>query len=160
MGYECEIWYIDMIIYHIDMVILDVDKGYGLMIWEMTVSIRSSPISIWNILSLCSRPYPTEGTGLPRHYVQLLAPDPTWMCNGRSARWKVAHLEGGKCSSRGRHKDLFSNFPFHSCDVVSCGGVFGQTTMEVVSIICSLALARQRCYSLAGYSPSKVFAWP
>jgi len=34
--------YIDMVIY---MVILDIDMGYRLMIWEMTVSIRSSPIS-------------------------------------------------------------------------------------------------------------------
>jgi hypothetical protein len=34
-----------MVIYHIDMVILDVDMGYGLMIWEMIVSI-------WDILSL------------------------------------------------------------------------------------------------------------
>ena len=41
-----------MVIYQIDMVILDIDTGYGLMIWEMTVSIRSSPISIWDILSL------------------------------------------------------------------------------------------------------------
>jgi len=28
-----------MVIYHIDMVILDIDMGYGLMIWEMTISI-------------------------------------------------------------------------------------------------------------------------
>jgi hypothetical protein len=35
-----------MVIYHIDMVILDIDMGDGLMIWEMTVSIRSSSISI------------------------------------------------------------------------------------------------------------------
>ena len=41
-----------MIIYHTDMVILHIDMGYGLMIWEMKVSIRSSPISIWDILSL------------------------------------------------------------------------------------------------------------
>ena len=41
-------------IYHIDMVILDVDMGYGLMIWGMTVSIWSSSISIWDVLSLCS----------------------------------------------------------------------------------------------------------
>jgi hypothetical protein len=46
------IWYIDMVIHHIDMVILDIDMEYGLMIWEMTVSIRSTPISIWDILSL------------------------------------------------------------------------------------------------------------
>jgi hypothetical protein len=43
-GYQFEIQYIDM-------VILDIDMGYGLMIWEMTVSIRSSSISIWDILS-------------------------------------------------------------------------------------------------------------
>ena len=36
------------------MVILDIDMGYGLMKWDMTVSIRSSPISIWDILSLWS----------------------------------------------------------------------------------------------------------
>jgi len=35
-----------MVIYHIDMVILDIDMGYGLMMWEMTVSIWASPISI------------------------------------------------------------------------------------------------------------------
>jgi len=46
MCYRYGIWYIDIVIYHIDMVILDVDMGYGLMIWEMTVSIRLSPISI------------------------------------------------------------------------------------------------------------------
>jgi hypothetical protein len=33
------IWYVDLVIYHIDMVILDIDVGYGIMIWEMTVSI-------------------------------------------------------------------------------------------------------------------------
>jgi len=42
-----------MVIYHIDMVILDIDMGYGLVIWEMTVSIRSSPLSTWDFLSLC-----------------------------------------------------------------------------------------------------------
>jgi len=52
MGYG--IWYIDMVIYHIDMVILDSDMGCGLTIWEIKVSIRSSPISIWDILSLWS----------------------------------------------------------------------------------------------------------
>jgi len=41
-----------MVIYLIDMVILDIDMGYGLMMLEMTVSIRSSAISIWGILSL------------------------------------------------------------------------------------------------------------
>jgi hypothetical protein len=41
-----------MVIYHIDTVIREIEMGYGLMIWEMTVSIWSSPISIWDILSL------------------------------------------------------------------------------------------------------------
>ena len=35
------------------MVILDIDMEYGLMIWEMTVSIWSSWRSIWDILSPC-----------------------------------------------------------------------------------------------------------
>jgi hypothetical protein len=52
MGYRYGIWYVDMIIYHIDMVILDIDMAYGLMTWEMTVSIRSSGRSMWDILSL------------------------------------------------------------------------------------------------------------
>jgi hypothetical protein len=34
----------NMVIYHIDMVILYIDMGYGLMIWEMTVSIWLSSI--------------------------------------------------------------------------------------------------------------------
>ena len=33
-------------------IILDIDMGYGLMIWDMLVSIRSSSISTWDILSL------------------------------------------------------------------------------------------------------------
>jgi len=41
-----------MVIYHLDMVILDIETGYGLIKWEMMVSIRSSAISIWDILSL------------------------------------------------------------------------------------------------------------
>jgi len=51
-----------MVIYHIDTVILHSDMEYGLMIWEMTVSIRSFPISIWDILSLwgCQR-FPALG---------------------------------------------------------------------------------------------------
>jgi hypothetical protein len=55
MGYGISIRdtvYVDMVIHHIDMFILDIDMGYGLMIWEMTVSIRSSPMSIWDIFSL------------------------------------------------------------------------------------------------------------
>ena len=36
-----------MFIYHIDVVILDMDMGYGLMIWPMPVSI------VWDSLSLC-----------------------------------------------------------------------------------------------------------
>jgi len=55
MGYRFGLRYSDMVIYHIDMVILDIDMGYGLMMWEMTVTIRSSPIWIWDILSLCGR---------------------------------------------------------------------------------------------------------
>jgi hypothetical protein len=47
--------------YHIDMVILDIGMGYGLMKWEMTTSIWSSPISMSDILSLCQR---TMGTWL------------------------------------------------------------------------------------------------
>ena len=52
MGHRFGLRYIHMVIYHIDMVILDIDMGYGQMIWEMTVSIRSSSISIWDILSV------------------------------------------------------------------------------------------------------------
>jgi hypothetical protein len=50
-GIWTSIWedYIDMVIYHIDMVILDIDMGHGLMIREMTVSIRSFWISIWDM---------------------------------------------------------------------------------------------------------------
>ena len=53
VGYRYRIWYIDRVIYHIVMVILDIDMGYGLMIWEMTISIWSSWRSIWDNLSLC-----------------------------------------------------------------------------------------------------------
>jgi len=61
MGYRFGIRYIDMVIYHIDMVILDIDMGYGLMIWEMTVSIWSSSVSMFEFLSLCSSsPLPRE----------------------------------------------------------------------------------------------------
>jgi len=42
-----------IIIYHIDMVFRDIDMGYGLMIWEMAVSIWSYWRLIWDILSLC-----------------------------------------------------------------------------------------------------------
>jgi hypothetical protein len=45
-----------MVIHHIDMVILDIDMGYGLMIWKMTVSIWSSVISIWDICHSAARP--------------------------------------------------------------------------------------------------------
>ena len=44
----------DMVIHHIDMVILAIDMEYGLMIWEMTASIVSSWMSIWDILTLCA----------------------------------------------------------------------------------------------------------
>ena len=53
MGYRFGIRYIVMLMYHIDMAVLDIDVGYGLMIWEMTVSIWSSFTSMRDILSLC-----------------------------------------------------------------------------------------------------------
>jgi len=59
MGCRCKIRYIDMVIHQIDMIILDIDMRYGLMIWDMTVSIRSSSVSIWDILS----PYPHGDIG-------------------------------------------------------------------------------------------------
>jgi hypothetical protein len=46
-----------MVIQHIEMVILEIDMGYGLMVWEMTVSIWSSCASIWDILSLWWQPH-------------------------------------------------------------------------------------------------------
>jgi len=53
MGYRHGIGVLDMVIYHTDMTILDIDidMGYGLMIREMTISIWSSSIAIWDILS-------------------------------------------------------------------------------------------------------------
>jgi hypothetical protein len=48
----------------IGLVILDIDTGCGLSIWEMIVlSILSSRISIWDILSLC--PYPVNVVHAP-----------------------------------------------------------------------------------------------
>ena len=41
----------------IDMVILDINMGYGLIIWEMTIKIWSAWISIWDILSPCLLPW-------------------------------------------------------------------------------------------------------
>jgi len=59
MGYVLSIW--DTVCRYghpiIDMVIPDIVMGYGLMIWEMTVSIWSSPILIWDILSICLEVY-------------------------------------------------------------------------------------------------------
>jgi hypothetical protein len=57
MVYGYGIWCVavDTVISHIDMVILDIDMGYGLMIWEMTVLIWEMTISTWDILSLCLR---------------------------------------------------------------------------------------------------------
>jgi hypothetical protein len=49
MGYRYGIWGIDVIIFHIDRVILDIDLGYGLKTWEMTLSTWLSSISIWDI---------------------------------------------------------------------------------------------------------------
>jgi hypothetical protein len=43
--------YINMAISRVNLVIQDIDMGYGLMIWEMTVSIWSSSVSTWGILS-------------------------------------------------------------------------------------------------------------
>ena len=52
MSYRYGIWHIDMLIYHVDRVILVIDMGYGLMILEMTESIWSSWILIWDISTL------------------------------------------------------------------------------------------------------------
>jgi len=49
---------INGIIYRFDIVILDIGMGYGLMMWEMTVLVWSSPMSIWDILSLCDESSP------------------------------------------------------------------------------------------------------
>jgi len=47
MVYRYGIWFVDMVInHHIDMVFLNIDMGYGLMIWGMTVSICSSPDTV------------------------------------------------------------------------------------------------------------------
>jgi hypothetical protein len=82
IGYRFGIWYIDMVVYHVDMVILDIDMGYGLMIWEMTVPLRSSSISIWDILSLCL------GGGLAeqRHRFHVVALN--------AVAFAVSHLQG------------------------------------------------------------------
>jgi hypothetical protein len=74
---------IDMVVYHIDMVILDNDMGYGLMIWEMTVSVCSSAISIWDILSLWFNLHglTPAGRGAPldeRHEVETRPADRAW----------------------------------------------------------------------------------
>jgi hypothetical protein len=67
-----------MVIYHIAIVILDIDMGYGLMIWEMTVSIRSSPQSVWDILSLLRRWRESSGAHNPSDgQLSLLAPQYT-----------------------------------------------------------------------------------
>jgi len=50
MGHRYGIWFTEMVLYHRDMVI---DMGYGLIMWEMTVSIWSYWMSIWDISSLC-----------------------------------------------------------------------------------------------------------
>jgi len=39
MYYRFGIRFIDMVIYRIDLVILDIDVGYGLMIWEMALAL-------------------------------------------------------------------------------------------------------------------------
>ena len=81
MGYRHGIWYIDMVIYHIDMVILDIDMGYGLMIWEMIVSIRSSSVSIWDILSLWTRSCGSYDN-LPESVLEVSSWDKCQWCRG------------------------------------------------------------------------------
>jgi len=75
MGIDMEygIWVIDMVIHHIDMVILDIDVGYGLMIWETTVSTWSSRISMWDMLSLwpCRKAVGVAHDGDGGHDVEL-----------------------------------------------------------------------------------------
>jgi hypothetical protein len=60
--YRYWIRYIDVVSYLIDIVIRDIDIGYVLMIWVMTISIRLSSVSILDILSLCpqGRSYSTS----------------------------------------------------------------------------------------------------
>ena len=53
IGYGISIW-LSTVCAYIDMVILDIDVEYGLMMWEMKVSIWSFCKSIWDILSLWS----------------------------------------------------------------------------------------------------------
>jgi len=65
MRYRSRLRYVDMVIYHIDMVILDSDMGYGL-IWEVTVSIWSSSLSICDNASLCALPHVRTRAGSPR----------------------------------------------------------------------------------------------
>jgi hypothetical protein len=48
-GYRYGIWANDVGDDSIDTVILDVGMGYGRMMWQMTVSIWSSWISIWDM---------------------------------------------------------------------------------------------------------------
>jgi len=54
MAYRYGKRYTDTVISHIDMVILDIGMEYGLMIWEMTVSIWSwiSDIDMEYLLTL------------------------------------------------------------------------------------------------------------
>jgi hypothetical protein len=71
--------------YHINMVSLVIDMGYGLKIWEMTVSIRSSSVSIWEILSLClsgqrARPLIPQAVVLPRPLQHMQVPAPRGEC--------------------------------------------------------------------------------
>jgi BarA-like signal transduction histidine kinase len=52
IGCRFGICHIDIVIHHIDMVILNIDVGYVRSIWEVSVSILSSWISMRDILSL------------------------------------------------------------------------------------------------------------
>jgi len=56
MSIGMSVWYMDyrhgILVIH--MVILDIDMGYGLMIWEMTISIWSSSIDMGYLVTLPS----------------------------------------------------------------------------------------------------------
>ena len=94
MTYRYGIWHVDMVIYHVDMVILDIDMGYGRMIWQMTVAIRSSPISKRDILSLW------QGHSLPHcvHIVQRIARTPVCPGHGKQGGILVPpHTRSRRC---------------------------------------------------------------
>jgi len=82
-----------MVIYHIDMVILDIDMGYELMIREMTISIWSSSISLWDILSLCA----PSSHSRPNHVSTSVS---TWPLNIRPLNMAISpRFAGGQGGS-------------------------------------------------------------